>query len=556
LVLEALEDRLVMSTTPGGGPLPIVPAPLSATGTNVHTAEGTVFNGVVASLVDVDPTPQLAASFDIEIHWGDGQVSEGQAVPTSSGHFNVIGAHKYLDEGTFPIHVLISDGDGELTNNHATAQGTAFVAEAPVSARALPVLATEQVKFSGAVARFTDPDPAAHAGSYTATIQWGDWLWPLAGKAGRPDLVIFDSPGTVTSDGHGGFLVSGSHTYSRDGTYNVTVTIQEKHGGTTTVHGKAFVSEVGIRATALSIAATEGKDFKGPVATFRDGPDGPFPVLDPLPGIVFFGRYSAMISWGDGKTSMGTVVPDGVGSFTVLGHHTYSEEGAYLVGVQIKDIDGESKVAHSTAHVADAGLTVAEAKTQSGLAGIGTGLVTLAAFKDKGGAEAAGSYQASIVWGDGTVSAGVVTVTDGLIKVAGAHTYATPGTYYPAVTLLDHTTAVVAVATFDILGDAGTNIQVLQSPLVLDKNTQTYSGTVTLTNTSQTEIEGPVALVFKGLDPRIILIGADGHDGTGDPIIKVSEKNLEPGATFKLTVQFADPLGVAVKYSLKVLANA
>ena len=46
--------------------------------------------------------------------------------------------------------------------------------------------------------------------------------------------------------------------------------------------------------------------------------------------------YTATITWGDGVTTLGTVVPGTPGLFNVVGTHTF-EEGTYTVSVVIAD---------------------------------------------------------------------------------------------------------------------------------------------------------------------------------------------------------------------------
>src|SRR5262249_10357446 len=61
-------------------------------------------------------------------------------------------------------------------------------------------------------------DPFGGAGSYAATINWGD------GSV---------SAGVVTPDGAGGFLVTGSNTYGAPGSYPVSVQVSHNLGYTT-----------------------------------------------------------------------------------------------------------------------------------------------------------------------------------------------------------------------------------------------------------------------------------------------------------------------------------
>jgi hypothetical protein len=83
----------------------------------------------------------------------------------------------------------------------------------PLSASPSTFAVTPGVSFSGAVASFTDTDPASNPNSYRATIDWGD---------GSPP-----SNGTITVNGTGGYVVNGTHTYTALETYHVTVTISD-----------------------------------------------------------------------------------------------------------------------------------------------------------------------------------------------------------------------------------------------------------------------------------------------------------------------------------------
>src|SRR5207244_10338919 len=63
--------------------------------------------------------------------------------------------------------------------------------------------------------------------------------------------------------------------------------------------------------------------------------------------------YTASINWGDGSSSAGTLVGDGVGLFHVVGTHTYAAEGPYAVDVKVDSTEtqGVTATAHSHAVV-------------------------------------------------------------------------------------------------------------------------------------------------------------------------------------------------------------
>ena len=147
------------------------------------------------------------------------------------------------------------------------------------------------------------------------------------------------------------------------------------------------------------------------------------------------GDYSATINWGDGQSSAGTL-SGAAGEYTVSGDHVYLHPGSFTVGVSVTDPAGATVSSTATASVASATLTATGGLVDGTLAGSATNF-TVATFTDANGYDAAGSYTATISWGDGQSGAGVVTGADGVFQVAGVHTYSTDGTYSVGVTVSD-----------------------------------------------------------------------------------------------------------------------
>jgi hypothetical protein len=125
--------------------------------------------------------------------------------------FTVTGSHAYAEDGSFSITVTIEHDSAIDT----VANSTAMVADAALSATGVNISSTEGAAFSGVVATFTDADPNAMAGDFTATITWGD---------------SNTSTGMITVNGSGGFNVTGSNTYAEEGSYAVIVTINDAGG--------------------------------------------------------------------------------------------------------------------------------------------------------------------------------------------------------------------------------------------------------------------------------------------------------------------------------------
>jgi hypothetical protein len=182
-----------------------------------------------------------------------------------------------------------------------------------------------------------------------------------------------------------------------------------------------------ITATPVDFSAAEASAFNGAVATFEDDN----PAASPA-------DFNASIDWGDGTSTTAGTIGSASAAFTVLGQHTYADEGTFTVTVTINDNPPGS----GTATVTDTA-TVSESDSLSGSpvvfsAVAGTPFTgTVATFSDSDTANVAGDFTATINWGDATTTAGTVSGGSGSFQVTGTHTYAGPGTFSVVVTLSD-----------------------------------------------------------------------------------------------------------------------
>jgi hypothetical protein len=166
---------------------------------------------------------------------------------------------------------------------------------------------------------------SAHVGSTVCgvfgsiTIDWGDGTTSL---------------GTT---GPGGFgPITGTHTYAEEGVYHLTVSYTDDCG----THHDPFdlkVQDAPLSAAGSSISAAPGQSFTGPVATVTDA--------DPAGTAA---DYSALINWGDGTNSAGTVAA-GTGGFIVSGTHTYGSVGSFATHITIADAGGATAAANGAA---------------------------------------------------------------------------------------------------------------------------------------------------------------------------------------------------------------
>ncbi|HLJ94596.1 MAG TPA: hypothetical protein VKU02_15525, partial [Gemmataceae bacterium] len=392
--------------------------------------EGQPLNNVIVATFTAAGNHQ-ASDFSATINWGDGTSSAGTIVgPNGNGVFTVLGSHTYTEESKsvhgapFTITVTISDG----APPSVTTTSTANIAEAPLAATGgFSINGMEgQLLNNVAVATFIDtggPENPLDPGDYSATISWGDGS---------------SSTGTIKGpDQNGVFTVCGSHTYAEDGegeqdlvdAFPITVTITHELAPPVTVTSTAHISE------EAEIVSAQG----GFVITGKE--------LQPLNNVVvavFTGdggetakAFKATINWGDGTSSAGTITgPDQNGVFTVLGSHTYAEEGEVeqdqvdVFPLTITISDGTSVTVTSTANIAEEADIVS---AQGGFVINGRELkpltnVVVATFSGDGD-ENVSQFKATINWGDGTSSAGTIAGPDqnGVFTVLGSHTYAEEG---------------------------------------------------------------------------------------------------------------------------------
>jgi len=181
-----------------------------------------------------------------------------------------------------------------------------------------------------------------------------------------------------------------------------------------------------IAATGHNVTGTEGAELSGTVATFTD-PDASATA----------DQYSATIEWGDGTESSGTVSGSG-GEFSVSGSHTYAEEGSYTVTTKIGDVDNPSNtaIATSTATIGDAPLSSACATPTATLQAYAGPTAT---FTDSNPGGTGSDFSATIEWGDGTESSGVVGAGEGHgpYTVSGSHAYGLTGPVTITTTITD-----------------------------------------------------------------------------------------------------------------------
>jgi autotransporter-associated beta strand protein len=409
-------DPTVTITDPSGASVAVsgaaTVAGLSVTGQDIDANQGQSYSGVLATFTD-NASDASSEMYTATIDWGDGGNSTGTVASNDGDGYTVTGTHTYSSAGSQSPTILITATDGR------TASASASATIGGISVTEQDFRATAGASFTGTVATFDDSNYDAPAETYTASIAWGD------GNT---------SSGNVTSDGSGGWIVAGTHTYSSAGNFAPVVTVTALDDRTGNVTDAANVTS--LTASGSSFSANQGEAYTGTIATFTDANSGTSAT-----------DYSASIDWGDGNTSEGAVVSDGSGGFDVIGTNSFTVAGALSPAVTIVDPSGASVTATAAATVS--GLTATGGRITPTQGSTFSGVV--GTFTDTEPGSSGDTYTASINWNDGTITTATVASNgSGGYNVSGNHTYSSVGDLTPTITILSsdgRTASVQATAT-------------------------------------------------------------------------------------------------------------
>jgi hypothetical protein len=371
------------------------------------------------------------------------------------------------------------------------------------------------------VATFGDGDPNAPDG-LSATIDWGD------------GTITHDA--AIVSYGYDGYAVEGTHTYNEGGTYPITVTVTDAAGSTQTT-GEASVEDAPLQVTnQMPVQAAEGKLYKGQLVTFKDTGTGT-PAQE--------GDFTAKVDWGDGSTTLGTVVTDG-SIFAVNGSHTYAEAGTFPVKVRIEDVHGSMCIGNLTADVSDVPFAVTGAIITS-TAGSSFFNGAVGVVSDDNPLARPADFTVTIAWGDGHISSGSLDPDgNGKFEIRGSNTYAMPGSYRVHISVSD---AGRVSAAGDGAAEVDDGLIHLPGPPVsiftgrlhrLKRRGRRYRQTVTLVNMSDRTLAAPISLVLAGLGHRVRLLNASGFSMADDPFIN-AHGPLAPYGSADLVLEFLSP---------------
>lgn len=218
--VDANNHAVACAQNPGNTPPAMIEefAPLTAGSHYMETYYSSVFSAVTSQndLPDTcdcngDPSGGGAEDNGMGINWNIGSLAPGQ-----SASYSLLSSFSSSGFTAFPI---------------SATGGKSFTGTAPAT-------------ITGTVATFTDPNSSDSAGAFSATVDWGDGA---------------TSAGTITGE-QGSFTVTGSHTYTAPGTYQITVTINRSGGTGATVTDSATI-------TPATVVSASGTSAPTPVLT-------------------------------------------------------------------------------------------------------------------------------------------------------------------------------------------------------------------------------------------------------------------------------------------------
>jgi hypothetical protein len=312
-------------------------------------------NITLATFTDPDPAAALA-HYHATIYWGDIPDGPhpgvggrpGTIVDNGDGTFSVLGAHTYSEAAqSLTLQVVVQDGDLATGGTTYEANKSIEVLEGvlTITASTPPDQPVEAKPFNQILATFTDDDPDANASDYSVSISWGDGTVTTNRGPGGNGIVIHALPQPGPQKPRT-FTIRAPHTYQEEASQilfglSITEGLRPAGSAITRLNSTFSASRIDVKDADL----TEGgviqnlqpvlhHAFSGAVASFVD----PAGDLD----------QTASIDWGDGTSSVGTVVPippeiaalaglfgiDATKVRDVIGTHTYAHPGANDDGTQ------------------------------------------------------------------------------------------------------------------------------------------------------------------------------------------------------------------------------
>ena len=296
--------------------------------TDAHVGEGT---SQVMVRYDQSMDPSLPPTFDFDPSVAAiGSVRSWQWMTSFSANDTYVATFDVSDTNTNTLHVAVSadlarSASGDVQAPHKTSP----MFDVRLSPLAVLVPYREAVlEGESADYEFVFIDTAGN-GPHTATIDWGD-------RTSSQNATIVGHPGAGS--------VQATHMYRDEGNYNVTITVSDRHGASSS---ESFL------VTATNVPPQFSFEWENGVPDPQRDPsvDAATPLLPTLR--IYYSdlgpddtldRSKTSIAWGDNSTA--TALLDGTdesGQQYLSASHTYTAGGIHDVGIVLTDNDGGSR---------------------------------------------------------------------------------------------------------------------------------------------------------------------------------------------------------------------
>ena len=246
-------------------------------------------------------------------------------------------------------------------------------------------------------------------------------------------------------------VVTLNSTTTAPSTANITVTVSDGHGGVGT---RTFRATTAAESYVYQSKIWDDPPFLGPVQNQTT------PVNTPLTITL----TSTDIDSGSPEIQMAVTdnpvhatVQSNAPLFTITPEHDYTGVVHMIAGVW-RPSAGKWDVQHFNIAVGDQPITTIVASNIAAVPGQAA-TIDVATFTDADPLGQAANYIASINWGDGHVSAGIISKNDSTFTVRGTNTYANRGRYPLTVTITGTAGATDTVRSMAYVEPAGASIQ-------------------------------------------------------------------------------------------------
>lgn len=365
-----------------------------------------------------DPGMLWQKSFEVEINWGDQTpISTGAVVADGHGGYDIYGSHSYAIVGyatNYSVSLLVTEtrtADGS-TEPLTYSTGASQCQNAQVAAGTFTGIFLKPYSNGGMNSAviggeiYTGTDLPAQGADILATITWSDGVETTASV-----LQVGDGHYRVES---GRELSSGAY----QGTLKVTAGSYEKtYDFSVSVYGAWDPSQYVLNAAIqpARVAVYRGDHFHGVIATFTT--DDPTAKAE---------DFSAS-GWISGAANLSTsVIQNDDGSFSIVADFDAASVSDNLYPGSVTIYRGQKS--------AQAGLLVSitidptrvalSPKTDLHFREREEFSTTVASFTAPSAGALPGDFTATIDWGDGTQTAGVITKNyDGTFDISGTKTY-------------------------------------------------------------------------------------------------------------------------------------